>query len=196
MNFNNLLKELLEFDMDLQWLQIGCAHTLAITSDPHKIYTWGWNDYYQLGREPTKNHNFGLVHLPYSGLKFKTATCGEDHNFLLDYENNLWCWGLNNKGQLGLGHRRNVQFPISADIFPKSIKIKEIKGKYHSTAMVSECGKAFIWPVQKTDGEYILRPVELFFPLKTPIASVSCGFQFSCFLTINGLIYSLGFILN
>ena len=135
--------------MDIQWLQVGYAHTLAITSDPHRIYTWGWNDCNQLGRENYNGTQHGQVHLPFTGLKLKTASCGEDHNYVLDYENNLWCWGLNNKGQLGLGHKKNVEFPLKAEIFPKSLHIKEIKTRYHTSAMVTECGRAFVWPFPK-----------------------------------------------
>ena len=111
---------------------------------------------------------------------------------MLDYDNNLWCWGLNNKGQLGLGYNKNIEYPLRAEIIPKNLKIKEIKSKYHSTCLVTECGKAFIWPQQKANGEMILKPMELLFPLKTLIVSVNCGFNFSCFLTINGLVYSMG----
>ena len=195
-HYKNTLKELSQTDSDIQYIQIGGTHTLAISSNPHKIYSWGWNDYFQLGRENQKNQKMSQpadqVHLPYAGLKIRTAASGEDHNFLLDYDNNVWCWGLNNKGQLGLGHKSNIEYPIRADLIPKNFRAKDIKSKYHSNFLVTECGKAFIWPKQKPDGEYVLRPVELLFPLKTLIVSVSCGFNFSCFLTNNGLIYSLG----
>lgn len=134
----------------------------------------------------------GQVHLPYAGLKIKTATSGEDHNFLLDYDNNVWCWGLNNKGQLGLGHRTNIEYPIRAELVPKGLKVKEIRAKYHTSCLVTECGKAFIWPRLKSDGDMQLKPFELLFPLKTLIFSVSCGFQFTCFLTMNGLVYTMG----
>jgi len=176
-------------------LQIGGTHTLAITSNPHKTYTWGWNDFFQLGREnahPSLSHPSSQVHLPYTGLKIKTASCGEDHNYLLDYDNNLWCWGYNNRGQLGLGHKKNIEFPLRAEIIPRHLKIKDIKSKYHTNYLVTECGKAYVWPRQKPDGEYSLKPFELMFPLKTLILSISCGFEFTCFLTNNGLIYTMG----
>lgn len=110
----------------------------------------------------------------------------------MDYDNNVWCWGLNSKGQLGLGHKCNIEYPIRAELIQKGLKVREIKSKYQQNYLVTECGKSFTWPKQKPDGEYILKPIELFFPLKTLILSVSCGFQFSCFLTANGLLYSLG----
>jgi len=190
------LKDLSQSDSDIQYIQLGGTHTVAISSNPHKIYSWGWNDYFQLGREnqyPDKmSQSANQVHLPYAGLKIKTATCGEDHNFLLDYDNNIWCWGLNNKGQLGLGHRSNIEYPIRAELVPKHLKIKDIKSKYHTNCLITECGKAFIWPKQKPDGDYVLKPTELLFPLKTLIVSISCGFQFTCFLTNNGLVYTMG----
>lgn len=73
------------------------------------------------------------------------------------------------------------------------MKIKEIKSKYYSNCLITECGKAFSWPRIKSDGSYCLKPIELFFPLKTSIVSVSCGFNFNCFLTNNGLLYTMGY---
>lgn len=33
---------------------------------------------------------------------FHKITAGNSHAFMLDQENNLYCWGANDKGQLGI----------------------------------------------------------------------------------------------
>lgn len=132
-----------------------------------------------------------MVLFPYSPFKIKCCDVGEDHNLLIDYENQLWVWGGNNKGQLGLGHKENVIFPIKNENFPKNIKLKAAKARYNTSTVVSECGKVFLWPIEKNN-EFYTKPIELLFPYKTSIVSVALGFNFSIFLTNAGLIYSMG----
>lgn len=82
-------------------------------------------------------------------------------------------------------------FPIKNENFPKNIKLKSAKARYNTSATVSDCGKVFFWPIEK-DNEFYTKPIELLFPYKTYITSVSLGFNFSIFLTNAGLVYTMG----
>lgn len=44
-------------------------------------------------------------------FKIASVTCGTDHTFALTTKGEVFSWGLNLKGQLGLGHYDNVSTP-------------------------------------------------------------------------------------
>ena len=56
----------------------------------------------------------------------KDIACGEEHSIILDNEDNIWTFGLNYNGQLGLGHKSEMQNPVKLEKFTKN-KIKKIE---------------------------------------------------------------------
>ena len=91
-----------------------------------EIYVWGRNDYGQLGSGHNQNQNSpqkfapmqmnrreegtserGKLNLP----NIKKIICGSYHTIALTNSNEVWVWGYNNDGQLGLGHNRNQNSP-------------------------------------------------------------------------------------
>lgn len=80
-------------------LAAGNWFSAAITADGN-IWTWGRNDYGQLGR--------GLIfdNRPYPqkilGLAAVTVTAGERHGLALAADGSVWAWGDNRYGQLGV----------------------------------------------------------------------------------------------
>lgn len=54
-----------------------------------------------------------------------------------------------------------------------------IKSKYDQSAIITEKGSAFIWPIQISTEDSIMEPFELAFNIpKISIACVSCGKNF------------------
>lgn len=158
------------------------------------MYSWGWNDQYQLGR-PIVPHQYnypvGSVYLPPDNFYPKQLAVGDEHAVVLDNNNTLYVWGSNRRGQLGLGHTRDVpriQLVEFTDIDP----IVEIKAKGAQTIAISSGGQCFCWPIETTAGEKIYRPTELCFPKRILIATASCGYNFSIFVAKNGLVFSMG----
>lgn len=43
-----------------------------------------------------------------SGKKVKDIFCGNNHSFYINQKDEVYAWGLNNHGQLGIGHRQNT----------------------------------------------------------------------------------------
>jgi len=92
----------------------GDFHTFLI-SDRLKLYSAGLNIYGQLGvpANALKEHNTSqLRDIPsLADQSIESAACGSCHSFALTTEGNVYSWGLNLKGQLGLGHFEDVQEP-------------------------------------------------------------------------------------
>ena len=180
-------------DAQLQLLEVGETHTLAVSNSPG-VYAWGWNDHFQLGRDPKP----GEIVCPVEGIEFgveqfrpKQIAAGDEHNLLLDSSNNLFVWGGNKKGQLGLGHNDPVN-SVSKLNFTGSGKITHIKAKGHNSLAITESGAAYYWPLCKLSGDVILRPVLMNIPSKIHIQTGSCGYNFAVLLASNGLLYSFG----
>lgn len=94
----------------------GNSHSLAIKSDgagdgsadDGTVYTWGANNFGQLGYdpEPTTPTTFENSHTPVqvSGLTDVVAVAGGTfHSLALKSDGTLWAWGNNDVGQLGNG---------------------------------------------------------------------------------------------
>jgi hypothetical protein len=89
----------------------GGAHTCALT-DRQNIYCWGSNAYGQLG-SPTGLGGFTeRPTLVTGGLRFASVTAGEDHTCGVTVDGGLYCWGRNDKGQLGNGTLIQSPLPV------------------------------------------------------------------------------------
>lgn len=95
-------------------LVAGDFHTLLV-SDRLKLFAAGLNIYGQLGVSAKVLREHSTAELQevsaLAGLSIEATACGSCHSFALTTEGRVYSWGLNLKGQLGLGHFEDVQEP-------------------------------------------------------------------------------------
>ncbi|WP_437314761.1 RCC1 domain-containing protein [Sorangium sp. So ce385] len=93
-------------------IAVGGQHTCAILPDD-TVKCWGANDYGELGQGHTNNlgdstatepEDFGAIDL---GGPVSAISAGWAHACALLGNGTVKCWGLNDHGQLGLGHNQN-----------------------------------------------------------------------------------------
>lgn len=119
----------------------------------------------------------------------KSVACGEDHTLLLDHEGEIWCFGINLNGQLGLGHKNLVEKPSKLNALSK-LKITTIKTEGEVNFAVSGFGEAYMWPWNDKNK---LRYDPLKISLKNEkVSTISCGNNFVLLLCQSGKIYSMG----
>ena len=46
---------------------------------------------------------------PFKKILPRMLASGSEHTLMLDYNNNLYSWGKNTKGQLGVGHSNPIK---------------------------------------------------------------------------------------
>jgi len=120
----------------------------------------------------------------------KDIACGEEHSIILDNEDNLWTFGLNYNGQLGLGHNMETPNPEKIQKFTKN-KIKKIESEGDISFAVTEPGEVFMWPIRNIKtGDVNSIPKLINLPEK--ISYVACGGGFVLFLSTNGMVFSMG----
>ena len=97
-------------------IDIKCTlHTLVLTSK-QEVFSCGYNDFGQLGRK-SEEMNF---YVKYSSnlikieelCEIKRIECSSDSSMCIDNYNNLYVFGGNGCGQLGLGHTNHVEIPL------------------------------------------------------------------------------------
>lgn len=121
----------------------GGAHTLA-TCDDGTLFSFGLNDRGQLG------HSEGdeFVPVPHEvpiPESVVAVSAGHYHSLCLTSSGNIWAWGANQSGQLGLGYQTAETCEPRIVTHLKDIYVTMITaGASHSMA-VSKDGELFTW---------------------------------------------------
>ncbi|MCW2289038.1 alpha-tubulin suppressor-like RCC1 family protein [Leucobacter luti] len=78
----------------------GSTHTLAL-DDAGKLYSWGDNEYGQLGDGSTTSRDTPVQVLPPQGVRFVQIDASRDGSMALGDDGNAYAWGLNISGRFG-----------------------------------------------------------------------------------------------
>ncbi|KAG2387140.1 hypothetical protein C9374_002175 [Naegleria lovaniensis] len=118
-----------------------------------KLYAWGKNNRGQLGDRTTIDKNKPInVYMEGALLnKAVTLVCGGDlHTVVLTTDNQLYSFGDNQYGQLGLGYESAADYIMEAVPIPKPAELGDETivdlqcGDYH-TMVLTENGTVFAW---------------------------------------------------
>ncbi len=123
----------------------GDYHTVALDAAGH-AWTWGWNDYGQLGDGTTTRRNTPVAVSMPSGMGTIVAiAAGYLHTVALDSAGNVWAWGNNDYGQLGDGttSQRNTPVAVSAPSGMGTV-VAIAAGGYHTVAL-DAAGHVWTW---------------------------------------------------
>ncbi|KAL4471689.1 hypothetical protein ABPG74_008582 [Tetrahymena malaccensis] len=187
----------------IQHISIGDTHSLTCSLSS-KIHTWGWNDFGQLGvpivdeDDPNQEQNVFTgtsiysMNVPSQIKRITQISSGSNHSLLLDHRGQIWSWGCNNRGQLGLNHYENMEIPqkITYLMNPKT-EFCKIESRDDENYAITKNGQLFHWPTLGMQGECVNYPLEVVIP-KVTIKDVSCGHKFVMILSNSGLLFGYG----
>ncbi|WJX40937.1 HECT-type E3 ubiquitin transferase [Trifolium repens] len=123
----------------------GGAHTLFLT-DNGCVYATGLNDFGQLGTSESKQYS--LVPLQVLGHEKKVVqiSAGYNHSSAITVDGELYMWGKNTTGQLGLGKRAPNIVPLPTKVESlDGITVKMAALGSEHTVAISDEGEAFSW---------------------------------------------------
>jgi alpha-tubulin suppressor-like RCC1 family protein len=87
----------------LSRVSVGISHTCALDNN-NEAWCWGFGDSGQLGNGATGTRAvFATPQAVLGGYKFTAIAVGLRHTCAIGTDNELYCWGINRSGQLGLG---------------------------------------------------------------------------------------------
>jgi alpha-tubulin suppressor-like RCC1 family protein len=171
-------------------LEIGETFTLAITED-REVYSWGLNDFNQCGRYgPAGTFSLGagsIKNLSTNNPRFIGA--GKDHAVMVDDFNNVFSWGRNMDGQLGLEHARSTDCINVLNNLKDPITNLAVKD--NMTFLLTKSGAVIRMPCLK-DNSSKYSPQKLNLPLNMSISNISLGSGFGILQATSGLLFALG----
>jgi len=121
----------------------GWRHTIAI-SDSGSLYTYGWSKYGQLGHGDNEDH---LVPCRVEGLQNAHITQisgGWRHTMALDVNGQLYGWGWNKFGQLGVGDNIDHSFPHRVKL-PAEEEVVQVSCGWRHTVAITGKSNVFSW---------------------------------------------------
>lgn len=130
-------------------LSLGGTHACVIASDD-QVYCWGANWSGRIGNNSTVD-TLAPVAVDTSGvLAGKTmvaVSSASEHTCAVDSDGAAYCWGLNNKGQLGTNSTLTTFAPVAVNM-SGALAGKTIKsisaGRYHTCAIASD-NQVYCW---------------------------------------------------
>jgi regulator of chromosome condensation len=202
-------------------LAAGSNHILALDSSKKRVMAWGSGQQCQLARKLIERNNEASL-IPQGigslgrGVHPVKVACGSYHSFAINEHGQVYAWGLNNYGELGLDldsgeDGGTVLRPTLVESLSQ-YKIASIAGGEHHSIACTEDGKLLTWG--RIDGYQVGMPPETFTKENTiydehdkprilkeptvvqgipPIAFVAAGTDHSIAITRDGQAYSWGF---
>jgi myosin-5 len=189
-DFLNFFQNVKSKGSRLLHLDVGESFTLAMTDDM-KMYSWGLNDYCQLARKivPTYTHNEPQQIKILGEIAPRMIATGDEHTIMIDYSNEVYAWGSNMAGQLGVGHSREPRSVVKLTSLKQNVKYIAAKGR--QSYLITNDGKLYQWPNLEAEHKFSPSQCRISDPMVS-FSQISVGMNFAIALTTNGLLYSNG----
>jgi alpha-tubulin suppressor-like RCC1 family protein len=164
----------------------GAHHSLALDSRG-AVWAWGARESGQLGRGNDPTAGVIAIQIVFPEPAVITAiTAGAYFSLALDNGGNVWAWGANDSGQLGISSfdaRRTT--PVKLTFFPPNTRITAIAGGGNHALALDSGGKVWAWGAnaagQLGNAQNIEQrsPTSSIFPAGTRIVRISAGGGFN-----------------
>nr|XP_023493507.1 probable E3 ubiquitin-protein ligase HERC6 isoform X2 [Equus caballus] len=179
----------------------GQEHSLAVCHRG-RVFAWGAGSEGQLGTGEVKGINFTPKKIKtLTGIKIIQVSCGDYHSLALSEGGQVFSWGKNSQGQLGLGKEFPSQDSPQRVRSLEGIPLAQVAaGGAHSFAL-SVSGTSFGWG-NNSAGQLALSgnnvPVQSYKPRSIGalrnlgVIYISCGYEHTAVLTQNGKVFTFG----
>ena len=185
-------------------IQIACGdmHTLILTLDG-QVFSFGSNKYGQLGLDHNCNNKYPELynHKYYQKInQTKTSkfiikiACGGFHSIIVANNYEIFVFGRNDAGQLGLDHN-GVQY--SPTLLMKNENINKIICGWGHTIMLNDNGQVFVFGYYNfclRSNERQTTPHPLAIMSDKNIVQVACDQDCAVFLADNGEVWRVGYM--
>ena len=173
--------------------------SLAVGSDGN-VYTWGYNQYNQLGDNTQKNRSIPTAVTVPDGVLFTQVSAGTYHSMALDRDGNIWTWGYDSTGQLGRPSGDTTPYGMPGRIAaPEGVKFIAISAGWQHSAALDRDGNIWTWGDnqqnqlgRKTKGTTDATPAKVQTSKPTAFSAVSASLSHSMGLSAGGVVWTWG----
>ena len=181
-------------------LQIACGaeHVVALCKDG-RLFTWGQNENGQLGLGDNRQRQspYHVYTFPAGSHVLKDVACGQAHTMAVSTRDELFTWGRNGHGQLGLGHGHDRNSPQRVESLSCRVVLHMAGGACHSLVYVKSGGLYSFGcndSGQLGSGNQIgnKSPANVALLKEVEIVSISAGIMHSAAVSSTGACYTWG----
>jgi alpha-tubulin suppressor-like RCC1 family protein len=158
-----------------------------VIANPYQVYSWGTNKSGQLGHgKPSHRHTKKPKLIP-ELFNIQAVAAGSDHSLALTYQGQVYSWGANSSGQLGLDHFDDLPTPT---IIPHLDEIVAIFARHKGSLALNAQGQVYEWGILCTLPVVVSHPqlIEL-----EKIINIAAGDNYCLFLTEKGEVWGAGY---
>jgi alpha-tubulin suppressor-like RCC1 family protein len=121
----------------------GSAHTCARKGDG-TLWCWGYNVFGQLG-DGTTTDRASPVQVTALGTSVVQVAAGSSHTCALEADGSVWCWGLNQQGEIGDGTQTVPGKPTPVQVTALGTSVVQLAaGTFHTCARKGD-GTLWCW---------------------------------------------------
>ncbi|XP_058735596.1 ultraviolet-B receptor UVR8-like isoform X2 [Vicia villosa] len=121
----------------------GWRHTISVSSSG-ELYTHGWSKYGQLGHGDFEDHLVPRKVQALSDKFISQVSGGWRHSMALTSSGQLFGWGWNKFGQIGIGNNFDCCSPMLVN-FPRAQKVVQISCGWRHTVAVTNLANVYSW---------------------------------------------------
>jgi alpha-tubulin suppressor-like RCC1 family protein len=170
----------------------GAFFSMAL-DDQGRVWAWGDNGSGQLG--PATSAPNSTLPIQVTGLPhIRSIAAGYDDGFAIDDAGNVWAWGGNGQGKLGVGGSSG-SFPTPQQLSGLS-NVTAISGYYNHTLAVTKGGTVYSWGNNDAgelgDGTHTAHATPQPVPGLANVVSVATGGYHSLALKSDGTVWAWG----
>ena len=171
----------------------GVQYSLILSQDG-KVYSFGRNGHGELGLGDSGEGTNRGVPTEIPGLsEIKAISAGYQHSLILSQDGEVYSFGHNNRGQLGLDDYEDRYTPVK---IPGLGEIKAISAGYRHSLVLGVDGKVYSFGANLSGqlgfGDIVSRKVPTEIPGLSEIKAISIGNNYSLILDVSGQVYSFG----
>ncbi|KAK0180736.1 hypothetical protein PV327_003090 [Microctonus hyperodae] len=120
----------------------GQYHSVILTMDG-RVFSWGWGVHGQLGHGDTCEKNVPTIVSSLLGIFIRGISAGYAHTLTLSADGDVYAFGCNILGQLGIGNNIKSLLPVKINLLPEPIS--EIATGYFHNLAVSISNRVYMW---------------------------------------------------
>ncbi|PSC72205.1 ultraviolet-B receptor UVR8 [Micractinium conductrix] len=178
-------------------LQCGAEYSVAASGTEKQLFSWGWGDFGRLGTGDCRDVFIPAPLPALSGRVVASVACGDTHTVVATDSGELFSFGRNQNGQLGLGSIQDTLSPQPVTALQGKRVVRVACGAEHSVCSTDE-GEVFGWGWGRYgnvgDGETQDRhtPTKAKGLEGVKVAQVACGWRHSIAVDEAGSMYTWG----